>query len=250
MTNPQPPVPERPPASEAEALHYLPALYSLCHWMVFADGEPNAVNGRRQQAGVLLDQVAPTWGAYFVKETFNRSLRQDGARQVHLSVFGLLSAWMGAIFHLSLALKQTLQEGDQRGLESLRDGDRGTPQFMDGEPCFWLNGDLEGSNQADGQGMVQCYGMAPGSQMPMGAAFERPGSHLPVWFSFEGKKLVLNRRQEDADKVLDPDDRCWFCQDKFAPFGEKRWLFAMGLGAPLAKLHGTCMFLPTCQWGG
>jgi hypothetical protein len=240
----EPDAPSRPPANEAEAIRCLPALYASCQAMVFMDGPASDVHGRRRHALTLADQVASTWGAFFTKETFNRSLRGDGAGDLHLMMFGMLSSLLGAFVHLQLALQESLH-GSHWAIDALRGHLVGSPPFIGGEPCLWLDAALRGSNRSDDLGRVLCQGVAPSGQMPMGAAFDRPLSHEPIWYAFEGTKLVLNRRQKDADKTLDPGARCWFCQEKIAPEEEAHWLVALRGGASSVALHGACMFLPT-----
>jgi hypothetical protein len=236
--------PSRPPASEAEAIHILPALYASCHAMVFSDGPASDVHGRRRHALTLAEHVAPTWGAFFTKETFNRSVTGDGAADLHLRVFSELASWLGAFLHLQLALTESL-EGNHWAIDALRGSMDGSQQFIGDEPCLWLDGALRGSNRSDNLGKVRCQAVTSTGRIVMGAPFDRPLSHKPVWYEFEGTKLVLNRRQEDADKLLDPGGRCWFCQDKIIPEEEAHWLLALRGGSSSIALHETCMFLPT-----
>ena len=63
-------------------------------------------------------------------------------------------------------------------------------------------------------GLVLCRGVVQSGTMPMGGPFLKPAGHHPVWVSLKGHKLVLTRRQEDAEQLLDSQDRCWFCQEK------------------------------------
>lgn len=237
-------VKNRPPASEAEALQYLPSLYGFCRdWATSGMTDRDRV-GRRGQTVVILDQVFPTWASYFVRETFNRSLEGGGVGQIHLTVFGRLSTWLGAAMHLSLALKLARASGEQHILDSLTKGPPMTPPFIGGEQSFWLDGTYQGTNSADGTGLVLCHGIVQSGEMPMGEPFQRPDGHHPVWLSFEGNKLVMTRRQEDAALVLDSEDRCWFCQEKVLLDEEPHWLVGLRNLPGSVLLHAHCMFLP------
>ena len=237
--------PQRPPASEAEALVYLPFLYEYCRCLAMTRAHDRTAHSRRMQARVLLRDVMPSWGAFFVRQTFNRSLNCGEIGKIHLRVFGILASWLGAALHLELPLRQATEYSDFRFLRRLAEAPARSPLFLGDEPCFWLGDGLHGSNAREGTGDLQCTGVTNSAKMPVGAPIERPVSHRPTWVSFEQTKLILDRPQEDAEAFLDPEDRCWFCRAKVDRISSPHWRMGLRETSAFEVLHDTCMIFPT-----